>query len=193
MDKVALMNSPVHSDTPMVLKEIEPGLSAYECPRSGGVWIPLHSYLDWKERQPVPANAPPAEGRPVLVDDSRQRALICPESGRLLVRYRVGHGLSFHVDQSPATGGMWLDKGEWAALKSKGLHSQLNLIFTATYQRQIRSAEYARKLEEVFQARIGEKDFQTTSDFRDWLANHPRRADILCYLNQLEEKPSNEQ
>ena len=89
--------------------------------------------------------APREGGAPVLQDDSSQRALICPESGRLLLRYRVGHGLRFHIDRSPATGGVWLDKGEWEALKSKGLHVSLHLIFTAAYQRQIRSAEYVQK------------------------------------------------
>ena len=106
----------------MQLREIEPGLEVYECPRSGGLWIPLQSYLAWKEQHPA-GTAGPTETTGVPVpNDSRQRALICPESGRLLLRYRVGHGLQFHIDRSPATGGVWLDKGEWEALKSKGLH-----------------------------------------------------------------------
>jgi len=176
------MHSPVHPDTAMQLREIEPGLSVYECPKSGGLWIPLQAYLTWKEQQPEAAKVSPDTGMPVLQDDSGQRALICPESGRLLIRYGVGHGLQFHIDQSPATGGVWLDKGEWEALKSKGLHVSMNLIFTAAYQRQLRSTEYVQKLAETFRDRIGAADFSKVAEFEAWLARHPRRRDIRCYL-----------
>src|SRR5271157_1471890 len=135
------MHSPVYPEVTMEWREIEPGLTVYECPKSGGLWIALQAYLAWKEQHPQAPCAPPAGPLPVLADDSRQRALVCPESGCLLLRYRVGHGLPFHIDRSPATGGVWLDKGEWEALKSKGLHASLHLIFTSAYQRQIRTTE----------------------------------------------------
>jgi len=176
------MHSPVYSDTTLQLTEIEPGLSAYTCPKSGGVWIPLQSYLAWKERYKNEESPLPSGYVPVLADDSKRRALICPESGRLLIRYRVGHGLNFHVDLSPVTGGIWLDKGEWEALKSKGIHVELNLIFTASYQRQIRTAEYEEALDEAFRHRIGEEDFRKVAALRSWLADHPKRRDICCYL-----------
>lgn len=166
----------------MQLREIEPGLVVYECPQSGGLWIPLQAYLAWKEQQPQTSDAPPDAPPPAVHDDSRQRALICPESGRLLLRYRVGHGLQFHIDRSPATGGVWLDQGEWEALKSKGLHVALNLIFTASYQRHIRSAEYVQTLTGTFQERIGAADFSKVVEFGAWLARHPKRRDICCYL-----------
>ena len=166
----------------MQLREIEAGLEAYECPRSGGLWIPLQSYLAWKERQPQATVAPVESCAPVLQDDSRQRALVCPESGRLLLRYRVGHGLQFHLDRSPATGGVWLDKGEWEALKSKGLHVALHLIFSAAYQRQLRTSEYVQRLTETFRDRIGAADFSRVAEFAAWLVGHPKRRDICCYL-----------
>jgi Zn-finger nucleic acid-binding protein len=166
----------------MELREIEPGLAAYECPRSTGFWIPLQSYLAWRERQP-PRAATPVEVCPTAIsDDSSQRTLICPESGRLLLRYRVGHGLPFHVDRSPATGGVWLDKGEWEALKSRGLHISLHLIFTAAYQRQVRSSEYTERMTDTFRDRIGAAGFSKVTEFGAWIAGHPRRRDICCYL-----------
>jgi Zn-finger nucleic acid-binding protein len=166
----------------MELKEIEPGLSAYVCPKSEGVWIPLQSYLTWREQHKGEQNPQPSGCIPELADDSKRPALICPESGRLLIRYRVGRGLNFHVDLSPITGGVWLDKGEWEALKSKGLHSELNFIFTASYQRQIRNADYEETLDRTFGARIGTEDFQKVTAFKSWLAAHPKRRDICCYL-----------
>jgi Zn-finger nucleic acid-binding protein len=177
------MQSPIYSDTTMLLREIEPGLTAYECPKSGGFWIPLQSYTAWQEKHPSrQSDASANSNTPVVQDDSARRALICPESGRLLLRYRVGHGLPFHIERSPATGGVWLDKGEWEALKNKGLHTSLHLIFTAAYQRQVRSTEYDQTIKETFRDRIGAADFSKVVEFGTWLANHPRRRDICCYL-----------
>lgn len=176
------MNSPLYPDTTMRPREIEPGLEAYECPKSGGLWIPLQAYLAWKELHPESSNTPSDGSTPVVQNESRQQALICPESGRLLIRYRVGHGLPFHIDRSPVTGGVWLDKGEWEALKSKGLHVILNLIFTTPYQHQIRTAEQAQQLTETFRERIGAEDFLKVAEFGTWLAHHPKRRDICCYL-----------
>src|SRR5436190_1191141 len=135
------MLSPVEPKAVLVSKEIEPGLWAFSCPVSGGVWIPLQSYMDWRNQHSESVTALPEGYSPSLSDDSGRKALLCPESGCMLIRYRVGHGLHFQIDRSPLTGGVWLDKGEWDALKSKKLHGQLHLIFTAQYQAKIRSAE----------------------------------------------------
>ena len=187
-----IMDSPAYPDTPLMHKELEPGLSVYECPSSGGVWIPLQSFLDWRERRGEQAVSLPKGYAPVFADDSGNPALICPESGRLLIRYRVGHGLGFHVDRSPATGGVWLDRGEWDALKSHGLHRELHLVFTASYQRRIRSASYNDRLEQTFAARIGAPDLERVLQFKDWLLAHPRRRDIWCYLTLFVEDISDE-
>jgi Zn-finger nucleic acid-binding protein len=170
-------------------REIEPGFEVYECPKSGGLWIPLQSYLTWRDRHPEGTSGSTEVSGPPVQDDSSQRALICPESGRLLLRYRVGHGLQFHIDRSPATGGVWLDKGEWEALKSKSLHVALHLIFTAAYQRRVRTSEYAQGLTDTFRDRIGAADFSKVAEFSTWLAHHPKRRDICCYLlDNIEEK-----
>jgi Zn-finger nucleic acid-binding protein len=181
------MRSPVFPDVNLQPKEIEPGLSAYECPQSGGFWIPLQAYEQWKAQRPaMPApaatNSSPESFTPVAQDPKRP-ALICPESGVVMLRYKAGQGLPFHLDRSPATGGVWLDKGEWEALKQRGLHLDLSLIFTASYQRDQRAAEYAQSLEKVFEKRIGPSDFQRVAEFKEWMAQHPKHSDILCYLS----------
>jgi Zn-finger nucleic acid-binding protein len=181
------MRSPVFLDTNLEPKEIEPGLSVFECPKSKGLWIPLQAYLDWRQANPQPAACARTVNAADPADDSSRPALLCPESGRVLLRYRVGHGLRFHVDQSPATGGMWLDAGEWEALKSKGLHSELNMICTESYQRQIRNEEHRAATEQSFRERIGTADFQKVAEFRNWMLEHPRRRDILQYITYDED------
>jgi Zn-finger nucleic acid-binding protein len=183
------MLSPAESNVTMELKEIEPGLSAFACPKSGGNWIPLQNYLDWKQKQPEVPVAPVANYVSTLGDDSKRRAFVCPESGRLMIRYKVGRGLNFHVDVSPVTGGIWLDRGEWEALKSQGLHIELNHIFTASYQREVRNAEYEEKLTQAFAERIGPEDFAKVDAFKTWLMAHSKARDICVYLqHNLPEK-----
>ena len=178
------MRSPVFPETEMQTECIEPGLSVHRCPKSGGVWIPLQSFLDWRESQPERLAAVPSGHVPRLADDALRRALICPESGRLLSRFKVGRGMAFHVDRSPVTGGMWLDAGEWETLKAHGLHVELNLVFTAGYQHQRRTEEYRQSLDTTFRNRIGAFDFGRVEEFKAWLEGHPKRRDILCYLSE---------
>ena len=177
------MRSPVFPDTNLEPKEIEPGLTAYQCPKSGGIWIPLQAYEQWKALHPANIPAAPDHYLPVS-DDSGRPALLCPESGCVLLRYKVGHGLQFHVDRSPVTGGVWLDRGEWDALKQKGLHTDLNLIFTASYQRDLRAVDYAESIEKAFRDRIGSADFERVVAFKTWMLGHPHHRDIWCYLSE---------
>jgi Zn-finger nucleic acid-binding protein len=175
------MQSPASPNIALQPKEIEPGLNAFICPESGGIWIPLAAYFAWRDQQ---TPKPVAEESAVVAlpaDDSKRRAFVCPESGKLLLRYKVGHGLNFHIDRSPATGGVWLDKGEWEALKSKGLHTQMHLIFTASYQRQVRSAEYEHSIKGNLKDRIG-NDFERVEAFKDWLLTNSHRQEIFAYL-----------
>ncbi len=176
------MQSPIHPEAALIRTELEPGLDACLCPKSGGVWIPLQAYFDWRERSVSKARALPPGDEPQAATDAGQRALICPESGCLLVRYRVGEGLDFQIDRSPKTGGVWLDAGEWDALRSKGLHKQLHLIFSAAYQKRIRTQLSVAQLEEQFRQKIGASDFERVEEFKSWLTSHPKRRDILACL-----------
>lgn len=176
------MHSPIHSDTFLQRVQLEPGLEAFQCPKSGGYWIPLQSYTIWQERHRDRIHPLPPDYEPRYEDASGQRALICPESGCVLIRYRVGQGLKFHIDRSPKTGGIWLDSGEWEALKSKNLHDELHLIFGAPYQRRIRTEESRKQLKQLFAQKIGAADFVRVNEFKNWLRHHARQRDIVSYL-----------
>ena len=60
--------------------------------------------------------------------------------------------------------------------------SRCTWIFTAAYQRQIRSSEYVHTLTETFRDRIGAADFSKVTEFGAWLVGHPERRDICCFL-----------
>ena len=176
------MQSPIASGVPLEPTELEPGLHAYRCPKSGGTWIPLPAYLKWRDHHAASARPLPADYQPVLVSDAKRPAMLCPESGCLLVRYHVGHGLKFQIDHSPKTGGIWLDAGEWEALKSKDLHDELHLVFSAPFQRKIQEETFTEQLHERFKMRIGESDFQRVMEFTTWLRQHPKERDIVAFM-----------
>ncbi|CAN5712352.1 hypothetical protein BH11VER1_BH11VER1_26330 [soil metagenome] len=176
------MKSPLHPHISLVAKEIEPHLNAYECPESQGVWIPLQSYFNWLQKHAATIKPLPADYVPDVIEDDTQEVLFCPESGCILARYKVGRGFDFHVDRSPLTGGVWLNQGEWDALKSMELHDDLHLIFTAHYQQRVRSESFEYNLLKSFQDRIGEEDFPKVAEFRNWLLDHPKKRDIQAFL-----------
>lgn len=176
------MHSPIHNDVILERVELEPGLEAWQCPKSKGVWIPLQSYTTWHEghRDKVRELAP--DYRPVVETSGNSRALICPESGCVLIRHRVGNGLSFHIDRSPKTGGVWLEAGEWDALKSKNLHEEMHMIFGAPYQRRLRNDESRVQLKKLFAQRLGAGDFVRVNEFKHWLNQHKHKREIVAYL-----------
>ena len=87
---------------------------------------------------------------------------------------------------------MWLDAGEWEALKLHGLHTELHLICTDGYQNERRAEEYRKSLETTFRQRLGDDDFAMVSEFKQWLESHPRREEIVCYLTAQFEEPLSE-
>jgi len=184
------MLSPIHPRTPMIPFQLEKDLEVWQCPRSEGLWIPAARYWRWHQQLPPDEQIPLAEDaetpahEPVEQDASHplRPVLFCPESGCLLLRYRVGHGLSFLIDHSPKTGGVWLDKGEWEELKERGLHANLHLIFTTHYQQTIAREKVRHMLEHSFAERIGDQDYPKVAEFREWMEKHPSARDILCYL-----------
>ena len=176
------MLSPIDRTTPMERTTLESGLTVFHCPASGGYWIPADHYWRWHEMATASIESDTLGDYDPADDDTDRPALICPESGALLTRYRVGHGLNFSVDRSPTTGGVWLDSGEWEALKARHLDTELHHIFTSAYQFRVRSEEFEDHLEDQFAERIGGEDFARVKGFREWMIEHPRARDVLCYL-----------
>ena len=164
------MHSPIHNDVVLERVELEPGLEAWQCPKSQGVWIPLQSYTTWHEAHRDHVRGLPPDYRPIIDTSAPQRALICPESGCVL------------IDRSPKTGGIWPEPGEWDALKSKNLHEEMHLIFGAPYQRRLRTNESRVQLKKLFAQRIGAADLVRVNEFKHWLSQHKHRREIVAYL-----------
>ncbi len=183
------MKSPIYTEIDLVKTELEPGLTCWQCPESGGNWVPAPAYWQWHSTLPVqlkahgvgitdtPVNTPHTDellARP---------ALLCPETHCILVRYKVG-GLGIFIERSPVSGGIWLDAGEWNLLKENTLHASLHEIFTTSYQKRILREEAHQHLMEKFHSDLGEEVADTLGELADWLKTHPKKRRIIGWLHE---------
>lgn len=168
----------------LVTRSLEPGLTAHQCDRCGGAWLRPGDYATWRATAPASAEVTgvPMDAKPAIETGGLRR---CPDCNYLLGRYRVGHGAGFHVDRCGQCNGTWFDRAEWGALRDLGLARALPTIFSDEWQREVRRAEQAEAQERRFAARLGEEDLARAREFRAWLDGHPKRAELLAYLELL--------
>lgn len=180
------MKSPIHPHIDLEEYELEPGLNVWRCPSSLGYWMPSPSYWHWHSQQDADAlkkisQTPHPHHAPIPQNGDR-KALLCPESHCILLRYRVSGELGFYVDRSPATGGIWLDAGEWEALKDHGMHATLHMIFSNSYQRRVMLEEAENALDEQFFGELSTQDRECVQEMLTWLKPHPLNRRILAWL-----------
>lgn len=174
--KCPACNSPLHSR-----QELHKGLDALICAECEGNWIPNKSYRNWlKEHGETLPEKPFVE---IKFDcEDTQSAKVCPECGKILLKYKVGHGLDFYVDHCSTCGGVWLDKNEWKALEAKHLHDEIHRIFSTAWQNEVRREHMADKLDQVYQNRFGAGTYAKVVEMRDWLQAQPQREALLAFL-----------
>lgn len=178
-----MMLSPLAHHKRLERVELEPGLTAFRCPETGGHWIAAENYWRWRSTLPATAVAeagPAAEAVPVSEFDDAVK--LCPESGTVMMRYRVGHGQPFRVERSH-TGGIWLDGGEWEALCGGHLQNSIHLIFTAPWQKAVRQQELDAAHLTQLRERLGTELLEKLQALRQELAAHPQRSAALAFLN----------
>ena len=178
------MNCPVCKSHELKSVELDSKLSAFACDTCGGNWINSSRYWDWlKEHGPnLPEKS--VEGETINVSD-HQQAKLCPECRRIMLRYKIGHGLGFSVDQCAGCNGVWLDSKEWDALKSRNLHDDINLIFTEPWQSAARKEEAHQHLDAIY-AKQFKQDYDELKRIKRWLDNHPERERIIAFLNDAD-------
>jgi Zn-finger nucleic acid-binding protein len=178
------MNCPVCKTHKLNSVELDSKLSAFACDSCGGNWINSSKYWGWLEQHGPSLPEKPAEATTINVSD-QQHAKLCPECRRIMLRYKVGHGLGFYVEQCSACNGVWLDTNEWEALKSRNLHDDINLIFTAPWQSEARKEEAREHLDAIY-AKQFKQDYEEIRRIRRWLDGHPDRERIINFLNDAD-------
>ncbi|TDF37446.1 hypothetical protein EYS14_14955 [Alteromonadaceae bacterium M269] len=152
---------------------------AKTCTHCGGNWILVEHYVAWKERNP---NHEFDVDQDFTISET-STAMLCPVSGIIMRKLKIGDDSSHRVDYSAAVGGVWLDSGEWELLKKKGLAGSLNNILTAVWQRNIQLNTTHKNLSEVYKNKFGDENYQKVKAFREWLIEQPNKTDLKAYIN----------
>jgi Zn-finger nucleic acid-binding protein len=157
-----------------------PALPGYSCGKCDGHWLRFGDYLSWRDRQSgdVPEVPPEDAGE---ITDAGQGARRCPDCAYLLTRYRIGRGVSFSLDRCGNCNGVWLDAGEWAALRGRGLHDDVHQMFGPGWQFAARNEDRRRLVDSQFERQLG-TDFARARETAEWIAAHPRRSQILAFI-----------
>lgn len=177
------MKCPVCKTEELDFSPLESNLMSRHCDKCDGNWIPSFEYWKWREqhKEGLPETATEQTTPPNPVTGGLI-AKLCPECNKILIKYSVGHGARFSLDQCGNCGGVWLDKDEWESLKGRDLHDDIYLIFTAPWQDQVRSQESRRVQEEIYRRKFGDEDFNEIQRVKVWIDGHPRKQEILAYL-----------
>lgn len=175
------MQCPVCKKLSLQTVESAPGLTGLRCDACAGVWIPRTNYDAWHARLPSDLRESQAPAQYAGAD--AQQPKLCPQCGRLLLPYRVGHGLPFALDYCGACGGTWFDHGEWDAILARNLHGNLHDIITAHWQAAVREEEMHATIDRTYQRLLGPA-YVKTVEFRTWLRAQPQKALILACLGE---------
>lgn len=163
--------------------QLEGGLEAQRCDGCGGHWVALKNYEAWRTalKADIPEQAPSAVKFEV---NELAKAKLCPECGRILLRFKVGHGLDFFVERCGGCGGVWLDRNEWEALHARGLDDDLHRIFSPTWQEHIRTEALRQKIERIYEKRFGAEAYRKARDIRAWVQHHPEKRALIAFLTE---------
>lgn len=175
------MQSPVGKHQPLESVTLTDGLKAFRCPETGGHWIPAENYWAWQRNLPPATDHCNLENHVDPTSEFEDVVKLCPETGTIMTRYKVGNGLSFRIERS-ITGGIWLDPGEWEALLAGNLHHELHLVFTTPWQKAIREESNAATYEAMLRKKLGPELFEKTLQLREMLRVHPSRAAAVAWL-----------
>lgn len=162
-------------------KVTDENLRVKECKDCGGQWLSSSQYYSWLERHGQTLPELPYSEITYEINDS-QNAKICPDCGRILLKFKVGHGLVFSLDHCRSCNGVWFDKNEWKALAGRNLHDELPRIFSTEWQKHIRKEEVAGYYEDVYSSKFGDQ-YNRIKDFKLWLEDQELKSAILAFLS----------
>lgn len=182
------MHCPACQTTKLKRSRLEEYLSAHTCDDCSGHWISSYDYWHWLEWhiQDTEAYVPdmPEQQSLELEANDNRKASFCPDCNHLMRKAPVGKGLQFYLDRCSHCGGVWFDKNEWETLADCNLHDKVHLIFSESWQADIRHKKFKDVLEETYRAALGDDLYAKTMSIKDWIDQHPKKDYILSLLNQ---------
>lgn len=166
------------------LSNLENALPVMNCNSCGGSWLRANEYAFWLKSQ-TPGSFEEEKAREASKRfplGEANRAVVCPDCGRFLRKYKISAKVDFHLDRCHHCNGVWLDKNEWESLKAADLHDEINQFFTEPWQQNIQSQLTASKFDAMYLERFGDGDYQKIKEIRAWLLDHPNRTTLIAFL-----------
>ncbi|MBN2441876.1 MAG: zf-TFIIB domain-containing protein [Spirochaetales bacterium] len=164
-------------------KQIEKDLEVKECESCFGNWIPSFEYWRWLEKHNWrPPTESGIDSTTVEIKTDSVGGKICPECRHILISAKVGYGCEFCIEKCNHCGGIWLDKDEWAILKSKKLNDQLHYMFSHIWQTRVKKAENEAHYILFLKEKLGEEDFNKLFEFKEWMLAHKEKDVMIAHL-----------
>ena len=151
-----------------------------QCSNCQGYWVLISDYLDAKS-----LDLPIDEDLIKRFTESK-KALLCPVSSTIMLKYRLSAQSEHKINLSPAANGFWLDKGLWELIKQQGLTKNLTQIFTEPGQRKIRAIIALNIFEDYYNEELGKEHHAKLKALREWLDNQPKKQEMLAYINAID-------
>lgn len=153
---------------------------AHTCNHCGGNWILIEDFVSWKERN----KAFEFKKENSFSEDTgdTKKALFCPVTGSIMRKFKISATTDHRVDYSAQVGGIWLDKGEWALLKTEGVAGVLNNVVTQQWQNKVREESAASHFADIYASKFGDETYKEIKALREWLNAQPNKADLRAYL-----------
>lgn len=177
------MKSPVSARKVMQKISLEDGLVAYQCEESESVYITQQDYWSWIKKQPARLEHLPVIELANCVIETEAVAKLCPETGTIMMRCKVGYDFQFYIDRS-RTGGIWLDAGEWSALKDRNFHDELHLVFTEPWQVKVLEEQKQLMTQNLLEKKLGLELLGEIESLKKKLENHEHKAYAVAYIEQ---------
>lgn len=141
------------------------------------------AYWQWLETKQSVYTADDADTGFVVDLRHAGHAMLCPACGYILLKFKVGHGVDFCLDHCNACNGIWLNQHKWEALSARSLHVELHRICTSDWQKQRHALEQQAWFDQTYDEKFGQYDHDEVKKIRQWLDRHPKKSDLLAYLN----------
>lgn len=172
------MRCACEAQNPLLPVQLPRGPAASGCEACGGAALALADYRRWRDQAPYDAGDRPG----VLVVEDSAAARPCPSCARLMQRLRVGGTPEFRLDRCPGCALLWLDRGEWEALRGNGLALMVEEITSERWQRDLQASEVRALRETQLRDKHGAERMAELARMRDWLQAQPQRDELLALL-----------
>jgi Zn-finger nucleic acid-binding protein len=180
------MNCPACKSQPLVAFNLEASLVSQKCNSCGGQWLSSMQFSNWLRTDHTIQTQETSVSHPPLSAAESLSARLCPECGRILIRFKVGCFVPFFLERCGSCGGSWFDRNEWETLRNGEFKDQIHLIFSPMWQSRVRHLENLEQRRVNFASRVGQRDFVEAQRVKAWLKQHAERVAILGYLQDEE-------